>query len=127
VSSRPILQPSAKHPIVIKTISGRVTVRFDGQVVAQSDRALELLEAKYPPAIYVPRQDVKMDALARSEHSTYCPFKGDASYYSVADGGERGQNSIWSYETPYGAVASIKDHLAFYGDRFEITTRLLIS
>jgi uncharacterized protein (DUF427 family) len=81
--------------------------------------ALTLREASYPPAQYIPREDVDMAALERTQHSTYCPYKGDASYYSIAAGGERSVNAIWTCEHPYEAVAVIRDYLAFYPDRVD--------
>ncbi len=117
---RQILQPSPQHAISIDPVRRRVTVTFDQQVIAQSDVALALKEANYPPAIYIPRADVKMELLSRTRLTTYCPFKGDANYYSVAVSGTHGENAIWTYEAPFEAVASIKNHLAFYPDRFQI-------
>ena len=80
---------------------------------------LALREAAYPPVLYVPRKDVDMSALARTTHSTFCPYKGDASYFSIPAGGERATNAVWTYENPFEAVAAIKDHVAFYPDRVE--------
>jgi uncharacterized protein (DUF427 family) len=69
--------------------------------------------------LYVPREDVDMTKLERTLHTTYCPYKGECSYYSIPSGGQKAANAVWSYETPYDAVASIKDHLAFYRDRVD--------
>jgi uncharacterized protein (DUF427 family) len=120
MTSRQILKPSPEHPITIERAGRRVTVRVDGNLIAQTENALELREAKYPPVLYIPRADVRMESLERSGHTSYCPFKGDANYYSVPALGERGRNGVWTYETPYDAVAAIKEHLAFYPDRVEI-------
>ena len=97
----------------------RVRVTFRGEVIADSREAILLEESKYPPVYYLPRKDVKMDRLARSSHRTHCPFKGDASYFSFKDGPE---NAIWSYEQPHDGVAAIRELLAFYPDKVEIST-----
>ena len=76
-------------------------------------------EAKYPAVHYIPRKDVDMSLLERTDHATYCPYKGDSAYYSIPLGGERSKNAVWTYESPYDAVASIKDHVAFYPDRID--------
>ena len=89
-------------------------------MIADTNSALTLREAGYPAVQYIPRDDVDMTVFARSETSTYCPFKGDASYFSIPAGGARLGDAIWTYEAPYDAVAAIKDHLAFYPDRFDI-------
>ncbi len=95
-------------------------VTLGGQVPADTRNALTLREAKYPAAQYIPRADVDMAKLIRTEHTTYCPFKGDCSYYSLPGGDQRGINAAWTYEAPFPAVEAIRDHLAFYPDRVEI-------
>ncbi|MCC2655850.1 MAG: hypothetical protein K0Q76_958 [Panacagrimonas sp.] len=120
MTSRQVRQPSPEHPIDIGPAGRRVTVKVGGNVIAQTDDALELREAKYPPVLYIPREHVRMESLERSAHTTYCPFKGDANYYSVPALGDRGRNGVWTYEAPYEAVAAIREHLAFYPDRVEI-------
>ncbi|TCI00583.1 DUF427 domain-containing protein [Roseococcus sp. SYP-B2431] len=90
-----------------------------GQRIAESERALLLREAAYPPAIYIPREDARMDLLARSDHGSHCPYKGDAAYFSIPAGGARSINAIWTYEAPHAAVGAIRDHLAFYPDRVD--------
>lgn len=117
ISTKPIKIPGPDHPITITAHAGRVVVRVDGRVIADTKAALRLAEASYPPALYIPRSDADMSSLVRSDHHTYCPYKGDCSYFSIASGGDRGRNAVWSYEAPYPAVAAIKDHLAFYPDR----------
>ncbi|MDX2224182.1 MAG: DUF427 domain-containing protein [Rhodospirillaceae bacterium] len=92
----------------------RAVARWHGRVIADSARAIVLAETRHNPVIYFPRADVRMDLLQRSTHRTHCPFKGDASYFTLADGAERAENAVWSYESPIPAVASIKDHVAFY-------------
>jgi uncharacterized protein (DUF427 family) len=111
--------PSADHPITIEPSAGRVRVLAGGKVVADSRNALTLRESDYAPVQYIPRSDVDMALLARTDNATYCPYKGDAAYYSITIGGERAANAVWTYEAPYDAVATIKDHLAFYPDRVD--------
>jgi uncharacterized protein (DUF427 family) len=108
--------PGPDHPIGITSNPSRVVVKIAGLIVADTHRALTLQEANYPPVHYIPRSDVDMSQLARSDHTTYCPYKGDCSYYSSNAGRE---NVAWTYEEPYEAVSSIKDHLAFYADRVD--------
>jgi uncharacterized protein (DUF427 family) len=106
--------PGPDHPITIEPASGRVVVRFHGEVVADSAHALELREATYKPVLYVPRADAVLSHFARTQHNTHCPYKGDASYFDLSGGGVSAHNAVWSYETPFPAMAAIKDHLAFY-------------
>jgi uncharacterized protein (DUF427 family) len=121
MSDKPVKIPGPDHPIVIAPNPGRVVVRLGDVIVADSQSALTLREASYPAVQYIPRADVDMALLQWTDHATYCPYKGNASYFSVTGGGARLKNAVWSYEAPYDAVATIKDHLAFYPDRFEIT------
>ena len=117
--AKPIKIPGPDHPISIERDSGRVVVSVAGHVIADSCNALTLSEAHYPAVQYIPRRDVDMALLVRSDRTTYCPYKGDASYFSIPVGGERSIDAVWTYETPYAAVADIKDHLAFYRDRVD--------
>jgi uncharacterized protein (DUF427 family) len=119
MTDKPIKQPSADHPITIEPSKTRVVVTLAGRVIADTKVALTLREAKYPPVLYVPRQAVDMSLLARTDHATYCPYKGDCAYYSIPVGGARSVNAVWTYEGPFPAVAAIKDHLAFYPDRVD--------
>jgi uncharacterized protein (DUF427 family) len=119
MTEKPIKLPSADHPITIERNPSRVIVSVAGRVIADTKAALTLREAAHPAVQYIPRQDVDMALLARTEHGSYCPYKGDAAYYSIPAGGERATNAIWTYEAPYPAVAVIKDHLAFYPDRVD--------
>jgi uncharacterized protein (DUF427 family) len=114
MSDKKVLKPSAEHPITVAPNPARVVVTVGGKVVADSANALTLREAGYPPAHYIPRADVDFGLLERTEHSTYCPFKGDASYYSIRAGDGVAENAVWTYEAPHDAVAEIKDHVAFY-------------
>jgi len=117
--AKPIKIPGPDHPISIQRNTNRVVVSVAGRVIADTRGALTLSEAHYPAVEYIPRKDVDMTLLARSDRSTYCPYKGDASYFSIPLGGERSIDAVWTYETPYAAVAGIKDHLAFYPDRVD--------
>jgi len=119
MSAKPIRVPGPDHPITIEPSGTRVVVRVAGKVVADSSDALTLREATYPAVLYIPRKDVDMSLLERTDHATYCPFKGDCAYYSIPLGGERSVNAVWTYEAPYEAVAVIKDHLAFYPNRVD--------
>jgi uncharacterized protein (DUF427 family) len=116
---RTIKIPGPDHPISIARNENRVTVTLGGEVIADTSEALTLREANYPPVQYIPRKDVDMAALTRSATTTYCPYKGEATYFSIPAGGERSVDAIWTYETPYDAVAGIKDHVAFYPDRID--------
>ena len=111
--------PGPDHPIAIKRTPARVVVTVAGRVVADTRDALTLREVSYAPVQYIPRKDVDMTLLARTDRATYCPYKGDCAYYSVPLGGERSVNAVWTYEDPYSAVTWIKDHLAFYPDRVD--------
>ena len=121
MSSKPktIKIPSPDHPITIEHSSDRVVVKVAGRVVAETRDALTLREASYAPVHYIPRKDVDMSLLERTDHETYCPYKGDCAYFSIPVGGERSANAVWTYETPYAAVAAIRDYLAFYPDRVD--------
>ncbi len=118
--------PDPDHPISIQPNPDRVVVSVAGRVIADTGNALTLREADYPPVQYIPRKDVDLSQLERTDHATYCPYKGDANYYSVLAGGKKSVNAVWSYEEPYPAVAQIKGHVAFYPDRVdEIAEQLL--
>jgi uncharacterized protein (DUF427 family) len=119
MTGKPVKIPGPDHPITIASHPTRVVVSVAGHVVADSREALNLREASYPVVLYIPRKDVDMTLLQRTDNSTYCPYKGDASYYSIPVGGERSVNAIWTYEAPHDAVAIIKDHVAFYPDRVD--------
>jgi uncharacterized protein (DUF427 family) len=110
--------PGPDHPITITPFAGRVVVKADGQIVADSRRALVLRESHYAPVHYIPRADATDALLTPSGHTTYCPYKGDCSYFSIP--GNKGTDAVWSYQAPYEAVAAIRDHLAFYPDRANI-------
>ena len=109
--------PGLDHPITIERNTHRVVVKVAGRVVADTRDALTLREAGYPAVQYIPRKDADMTLFERTDHVTYCPYKGDCAYYSIPVGGERSINAVWTYEAPYAAVAAIKDHVAFYPNR----------
>ena len=110
-------QPGPDHPITISPEAQRVRIEFGGRTVADTTRALTLKEASYPAVYYVPRADADMSLLTPTAHSTHCPYKGDASYFTNSGEGRTADNAEWSYETPFPAVAEIKDHLAFYPNK----------
>jgi len=124
MTPKPVKVPGPDHPITIVPLDARIAVRVAGQTVADSCEALTLQEAGYPPVHYIPRRDANMSLLRRTDHATYCPYKGDAAYYSVPLGGGKAVNAIWTYEAPHEAVAQIKDHLAFYPDRVDSIEQL---
>ncbi len=113
--------PGPDHPIAIEGNTSHVVVTYHGEVIADTHKALRLREANYPGVLYIPRADVAMAKLTRSEQKTYCPYKGECSYYSLPAGDARAVNAVWTYETPYESVSEIREHLAFYPDRVEIT------
>ena len=116
--------PGPDHPITIDANPSRIVVRAVGRIIADTRSALILREATYGPVQYIPRKDVAMSSLQRTDHKTYCPYKGDCSYYSIPLGKERSIDAVWSYEAPFEAVARIKDHLAFYPDRVDSIEQL---
>jgi len=117
VQAKAMKLPGPDHPITVEPNPRRVRITWNGQVVADTRRALTLREAAYAPVQYIPRADVTMALLKRTEHATHCPYKGDASYYSLELKGQRTENAAWSYEAPYEAMAAIEGYLAFYPDR----------
>jgi uncharacterized protein (DUF427 family) len=119
MADKPMKIPGPDHPISIDSNSSRVVVTVGGKVIADTRDALTLREASYPAVQYIPRRDVDMAALTRSQHTTYCPYKGEASYYSIPAGGDRSLNAVWTYESPHAAMAQIKEYVAFYPDRVD--------
>jgi uncharacterized protein (DUF427 family) len=120
-SERPVLTPGPDHPITIEPNPARVLVTVAGRTVADTREALTLREASYPPVQYVPLQDVDTSLLIATDHETYCPYKGDASYYTIEGAGEAGVNAVWEYRDPRPAVEPIRGHVAFYADRTQIS------
>ena len=119
--SREMKLPGPDHQISIAPSTDRVLVRSGETTIADSQSTLVLSETNHPPVRYIPLSDVARSLLTPSDLTTYCPYKGDASYYSIIAGQERGADAVWFYEQPYPAVAEIKDHVAFYPDRVELT------
>ena len=120
--TRAVKVPDATHPITIRPTGSHVTVSVGGVKVAESDNALSLAEASYPVVQYIPIGDVDQNLLERTDTQTYCPYKGDSSYYSVrTPDGATEKDLIWTYEQPYDAVGEIKGHVAFYANRAQIT------
>ena len=111
--------PGPDHPITIDKNTNRVRVTFAGRAVADTHQALTLKEASYKPVFYIPRADADMSVLERTDHHTHCPYKGDASYFSIIADGRSAANAVWSYEQPFPAVGQIKEYLAFYPDRVD--------
>lgn len=111
--------PGPDHPITLDPTTTRVVVRLGGRTIADTRRAIELQESDYPPVHYIPRSDVDMSLLQRTSHATYCPYKGEASYYGILVDGRVVENAVWTYESPYPAVAAIKEYLAFYPERVD--------
>lgn len=111
--------PGPDHPITVTPNRRRVRVTIAGKAIADSSSTLTLNEASYPPVHYIPRADVDMSALTRTDHRTRCPYKGDASYFTIRVDGRQADNAAWSYEQPFPAVAEIKEHLAFYPNRVD--------
>lgn len=119
--SKPVRIPDASHPITVRPTGGHVTVRVGSVTVAETDRALSLAEATYPVVQYIPLQDVDQGLLRRTATESYCPYKGEASYYSLAlPDGTAEADIIWTYEKPYDAVREIAGHVAFYASRAEV-------
>ena len=108
------------YPLTVEPAGGKVHVKAGAVVIAKSERPYIVEEAKYPPVLYLPRQDVHIELLARTEHTTHCPFKGDASYWSIVLEDERLENAVWSYEDPFEQLSVLKDLMAFYPDKVDI-------
>ena len=119
MSTKPVKIPGPDHPITIEHNPKRVVVKIADRVIADTKSALALKEASYPVVQYIPRKDVDMSLLERTDHTTYCPYKGDVRTTAFPLGGARAVNAVWSYEAPYAAVAEIKDYVAFYPDRVD--------
>ncbi|HTW26772.1 MAG TPA: DUF427 domain-containing protein [Acetobacteraceae bacterium] len=115
-------EPGPAHAISVHPEGSRVRVSFNGRVIAETTRAKRLQEGSLPPVLYIPRDDADMTALRRTAHHTHCPFKGDASYYSIEADGERAENAVWTYEDPYPPAVPVTNFLAFYPDKVRIVT-----
>jgi len=119
MKEKQVKRPGPDHPISIQRNPARIVVSVAGRVVADTRNALTLCEAAYPPVQYIPVEDVDFSQLKRTDQATYCPYKGDCTYYSVPAGGKKSVNAVWSYEDPFPSVAQIKGHVAFYPDRVD--------
>jgi uncharacterized protein (DUF427 family) len=111
--------PTPDHPIALEPTANRVVVTFAGHEIANTTRALTMRESTYPAVHYILREDVHMALLERSTHGSYCPYKGDANYYSLRVEGRSSENAVWTYEAPFDAVSPIKGRLAFYANRVD--------
>src|SRR5262249_10646417 len=114
----------ADHPITIARNPNKIRVTVGGQVIAETTRALTLNEASYPPVHYIPRQDARMEFLQRTRHSSHCPYKGDAAYFSIDTAARKSANAVWTYEKPFPAVSEIGSYLAFYPERVDAIEEL---
>lgn len=112
--------PGPDHPITIAANPHRVRVLFGGHLIADTGGALTLKEASYKPIQYIPRDDASLTHLTRTDHHTYCPYKGEATYYSIVRDGQVAENAVWSYEAPYPAMSAIKGFLGFYPGQVEV-------
>ena len=127
MGTKSIKLPGPSHSITIEANPARVTVSVAGRIIADTRNALTLREASYAAVQYIPQEDVDMTLLTRTDHHTYCPYKGDCAYYSIPLGGDRSVNAVWIYEAPYAAVAAIKDHVAFHPDRVDTIEERLVA
>lgn len=116
----PGFEKHPNHEVAIASRAETFRVTRNGAAILESSAALDVRESGYPPVLYFPIADAALGALTASDHETYCPFKGQASYWSLA--GEGGQDAVWGYKAPYDETAELKDHIAFYSDRVEIST-----
>ena len=121
MTEKQVLIPGPGHPITVTPSGQTVTVRFGDRIIAKTDQALVLQESTYRPVHYLPLDAVDADVLEPTSHATYCPYKGDASYYSLADGETVAENAVWCYVSPYDAVSEIAGRVAFYPHLVEIT------
>jgi uncharacterized protein (DUF427 family) len=121
MSEKLVLVPGPDHPITVAPSEQTVTVTFRDRVIAKTDDALVLRESTYPPRFYLPLDAVDAEVLRPTSHQTYCPYKGDASYYSLTDGDAVSENAVWTYLAPYDAVSGIAGRVAFYPHQVEIT------
>lgn len=121
MSEKQILVPGPDHPITVEPTTTHLTATIAGRTLADSTATLTLREASYPGVHYFPRADVDMSLLERTDHATYCPYKGECSYFSIRTDEGVVENAVWTYEHPYPSVAEIGEYVAFYPDRVEVT------
>jgi uncharacterized protein (DUF427 family) len=122
MTERVILEPNLDHPIDIKATEGHVAVHINGQQVAKTNNALTLIESTYPAVQYIPMGDVDVNLLQKSARTSYCPYKGDAEYYSVVTESETVDDVVWTYNALFPSVAPIGGYVAFYAERADITS-----
>jgi len=120
-SGRPVLLPGPDHPITVEPTPGRVEVHVGNRVIAESGSALTLREADYPPVQYLPLADADPGVLRPTETTSYCPYKGEASYWAIATEDGELADAVWGYEHPHAAMAMLAGHIAFYPDRVQLT------
>ncbi len=109
-----------KYPdyrVELEPASDRIVVTLGDETIADSERAVRIIETRHAPVLYFPRQDVRMDRLERSEQRSFCPFKGEASYWSIRAGDQFEESAVWSYEDPFDQGSGLKDYVSFYQDR----------
>src|ERR1700733_499178 len=119
------LEPGPDHPITVEPFASHLVVRSGSTLLAETDRAVELREAGHPPVLYIPLEDVDPRHVRPNERHTWCPYKGEASYYDIVEsdaGGTDLNAAVWYYADPFAPVGSIRGHVAFYADRVAITT-----
>jgi uncharacterized protein (DUF427 family) len=121
MTPRPVLKPGPDHPFTVEPTASRVVVRAGGKVIADTSRALTLQEADYPAVQYIPLEDVEPGALRPTDSETYCPYKGEASYYTLVTADGEVADAVWTYRQPYESVAGIAGHVAFYPQHVELT------
>ncbi|CAN5253475.1 DUF427 domain-containing protein [soil metagenome] len=119
MTEKTVLIPGPDHPITVEHSPSRVVVKFGGAVIADTKEALVLHQAGSPSRFLFPRKDIKMELIERNEKTSYCPYKGDASYFNIKNGDTSSIKAAFCYEEPYAAVAEIKEHLGFYTEKVD--------
>lgn len=108
------------HKVEISAPDFAVQVLLDGDVIAQTHRAVRLDEGNYPPRYYLPAQDVAMDRLSATDHTSHCPFKGDARYWTVITAERKVENGAWAYDAPFDECLALKGRIAFYSETIDV-------
>jgi len=108
----PRLEPSTRHVVIV----------FNGLTLADTTRALRVLETSHPPVYYIPPADVRMDCMFPSSRSSFCEWKGRAGYATIRVGDREAPDAAWFYANPAPAFAALRDHLAFYPSRLDLCT-----
>ena len=122
MASSPEYAKYPNHKVELEPKPERVRAMFGGEAIADSERCRLVLESRHDAVVYFPREDVRMDALEKLTDTTFCPFKGTASYFTVRVGEREAANAVWSYEDPFDEVRDLKDYMAFYVDRIDELT-----